>query len=379
MKDKTTVLVIGNGFDLAHGFPTKYDDFLDFCKDAIATICVNVPSHPLQDIHIIAAPYLKNNIWVDYFLGVKKKNMSLGKNWVDLEEEISDIISHLDHSSSNLDDTVSRTKVDEKNNFQEKYNKIFLAIKKVEETFLPEHNDTFTKTLIISNMRLEELKEHLFKDLQRFILAMDIYLLEVVEKEELKPRKFFNDMKLDLIINFNYTHTYKKLYRKTKPVYHIHGECGRAENNLIFGIDDYWKGEHKDLHTNYAIFKKYIQRIRKRTFVILKEGYQNIERQLARTPNSELIIYGHSLAITDEDILKELLNMNFSKTTVYFLADTDEGQYMANAVALIGKKDFENRVMSGKMEFIKIPDKVNIFVDNKTPTKKKQKELAGAI
>lgn len=24
------VLVIGNGFDLAHGLPTKYGDFLDF-------------------------------------------------------------------------------------------------------------------------------------------------------------------------------------------------------------------------------------------------------------------------------------------------------------------------------------------------------------
>lgn len=26
------ILVIGNGFDLAHGLPTKYTDFLEFCK-----------------------------------------------------------------------------------------------------------------------------------------------------------------------------------------------------------------------------------------------------------------------------------------------------------------------------------------------------------
>ena len=26
------ILIIGNGFDLAHGLPTKYDDFLDFCE-----------------------------------------------------------------------------------------------------------------------------------------------------------------------------------------------------------------------------------------------------------------------------------------------------------------------------------------------------------
>lgn len=25
------ILIIGNGFDLAHGLPTKYTDFLEFC------------------------------------------------------------------------------------------------------------------------------------------------------------------------------------------------------------------------------------------------------------------------------------------------------------------------------------------------------------
>ncbi len=27
------ILVIGNGFDLAHGLPTKYGDFLELCKE----------------------------------------------------------------------------------------------------------------------------------------------------------------------------------------------------------------------------------------------------------------------------------------------------------------------------------------------------------
>lgn len=26
------ILVIGNGFDVAHGLPTKYGDFLEFCE-----------------------------------------------------------------------------------------------------------------------------------------------------------------------------------------------------------------------------------------------------------------------------------------------------------------------------------------------------------
>lgn len=27
-----TILILGNGFDLAHGLPTRYSDFLEFCK-----------------------------------------------------------------------------------------------------------------------------------------------------------------------------------------------------------------------------------------------------------------------------------------------------------------------------------------------------------
>ncbi len=32
------ILLIGNGFDLAHGLPTSYKDFLDFCKMVERTI-----------------------------------------------------------------------------------------------------------------------------------------------------------------------------------------------------------------------------------------------------------------------------------------------------------------------------------------------------
>ena len=33
MPDKgKTILILGNGFDLAHGLPTKYSNFLDFCR-----------------------------------------------------------------------------------------------------------------------------------------------------------------------------------------------------------------------------------------------------------------------------------------------------------------------------------------------------------
>lgn len=32
MEDRVNILIIGNGFDLAHELPTKYNNFLDFIK-----------------------------------------------------------------------------------------------------------------------------------------------------------------------------------------------------------------------------------------------------------------------------------------------------------------------------------------------------------
>ena len=39
MADKRKiVLILGNGFDLAHGLPTQYSHFLEFCKWSGVTV-----------------------------------------------------------------------------------------------------------------------------------------------------------------------------------------------------------------------------------------------------------------------------------------------------------------------------------------------------
>jgi len=39
------ILIIGNGFDLAHGLPTKYTDFLEYVKEF--QFCHNRTADPL--------------------------------------------------------------------------------------------------------------------------------------------------------------------------------------------------------------------------------------------------------------------------------------------------------------------------------------------
>ena len=78
------VLVIGNGFDLAHGLKTSYKNFLESCtKKKLEDYTEN--KHSYRD-------YCKNNLWMKHFL---KRQEELGDNWIDLENEIYDVIKFL--------------------------------------------------------------------------------------------------------------------------------------------------------------------------------------------------------------------------------------------------------------------------------------------
>jgi len=119
------ILVLGNGFDLAHGLPTSYINFLEFCEkvipiyNGIDKLYISYKSNFLSDWkinneikdfledayksrkkenNIIYTKYpeldelyllIENNIWFYYF---KKCNKHGKENWIDFENEISKVI-----------------------------------------------------------------------------------------------------------------------------------------------------------------------------------------------------------------------------------------------------------------------------------------------
>lgn len=111
------ILIIGNGFDIAHGLPTKYIDFLEFVnviKQILNTKKLDEINwrniHPevkyiikqntgnirnnLFSQSVMWSDLLDNNVWIDYFL---QNDMHGKENWIDFESEISDIIKSLDY------------------------------------------------------------------------------------------------------------------------------------------------------------------------------------------------------------------------------------------------------------------------------------------
>ena len=133
------ILIIGNGFDLAHGLPTTYIDYLMFasamkkltgyigraaCYSAVELSREEYETmHPAVRQFLIALAdqaeekdgafifpeswtdeYYRNagNIWETYFqvLHIQKKMNGIG--WIDLETEIRYVIECFDRMSDNL-------------------------------------------------------------------------------------------------------------------------------------------------------------------------------------------------------------------------------------------------------------------------------------
>ena len=132
------ILIIGNGFDLAHNLPTKYTDILEFLRiiKITSTWMGDQPSFISKHLNNYNAPnYVKNcvenafstrqpnlhksasnsnllvqeiydnltdNVWYEYLLDIYTKGKMKGINWIDFESEISSIIEQIDRYQENL-------------------------------------------------------------------------------------------------------------------------------------------------------------------------------------------------------------------------------------------------------------------------------------
>ena len=91
------ILVIGNGFDLAHGRKTKYSHFLEW-------ICE--PNHVIKSEHRellfeIAFPEYVESSLVHFLITVFRNKQEIN-SWIDLEQELQNFIHNTDELINRL-------------------------------------------------------------------------------------------------------------------------------------------------------------------------------------------------------------------------------------------------------------------------------------
>ena len=117
---------------------------------------------------------------------------------------------------------------------------------------------------------------------------------------------------------------------------------------MVLGIDEYLNKKSKDKEIDFIALKKYYQRIYKETGSeyknwvdeIANSRYENEAALREQFPKQipyekfstkhKVYIFGHSLDITDKDVLRNLILNDNVYTTIYYLNKVVMGQQIAN-------------------------------------------------
>lgn len=385
------ILLIGNGFDLAHGLPTSYKDFLDFCKmvrelytypiidneynqkklidwntdktikskllecyenrkncfeDKITTQCKELDE--LYDC-------IKENVWINYFL---EREKSIGENWIDFESEISNVVQAIETLKGYIERDEDVLKIKDT---KQKTIIYFLKIakKSLQDVFNLKRIDGFIEDISI--------------ELDKFIRSLEIYICEFVnEIDIIKENDDIKTITPDYVLSFNYSNTYERIYGQSKEVTYdyIHGKADIENNvdtcNLVLGIDEYLEDDKND-KLEFIAFKKFYQRIYKST----DSTYMKWVEQIKKYPevNHNLFIFGHSLDKTDRDILKLLIcNDNVTTKIYYYRKNKNDkkelGKLIKNLVRIMGQDELISRTMGEHKTIEFIPQTVFVAKNN---------------
>ena len=304
------IILIGNGFDLAHGLKTGYKDFIDSYWSNILSVRdsylerlesfdasilkpyeddfirfqieeTNSPAANKPDMSFKSpSSYsklcpsineLNNNKNPQFSVGLKFKNKFFEDisiqcsltNWVDIENEYYEALKKL----LIMDDAKERS------NSVKKLNEEFCAVKKLLEKYLTEVSksvieakesiiDVFKSKISLDNIAVT--KSDLFREsvVESALSHQPVsthpqtyypHMLETVK--EIERKKIRQSMGTDfvpdkiLLLNFNYTNTAEKLYVKggAYEVINIHGELNNKNNPIIFGYGDELDDDYKTI------------------------------------------------------------------------------------------------------------------------------------
>lgn len=119
--------------------------------------------------------------------------------------------------------------------------------------------------------------------------------------------------------------------------------------NMVLGIDEYLDQHRRNSENCFIWFKKFYQRVYKGTdseyidWIDLIEENAVRYRGTANPPQNEVYIYGHSLDVTDKDVLNKLITMSNTKSYIYYYSKDDLARKIENLVKVIGEDELIRR------------------------------------
>lgn len=364
-----TILILGNGFDLAMGRKTSYKDFLEFAEKLFP-----IPDKEYENFlteHKISTEKYEDNLYLRY---ISEKRTTLGENWSNLEIMISRLAEAIDYFKSN-------TNLLYINDLNAPYG---LSIEMLQDRFVTESNSIaksyiariFSELFYQQNWNNLERNEALnqFNDIFIDHLYLLTELLEIyltyVEEFKINPDKFqqtalnaISDIKNSYVINFNYTHTLNELFNiPIEKTHFIHGEINLKRhdyeiNTMVFGIED--KGI--EINNGLIPYQKFYQRIVKETGNMYEKFLTDRSKDTwGSKPLLNIVVFGHSVDPLDKEIFKKCFDLLKDSSDYRFIFtyydDSTKRSIIKNLAIILGKDRLVKLTGQRKVVFVKSED-----------------------
>ena len=284
------LLIIGNGFDLAHGLKTNYTDFLQWTYDS----CEMEPF-----------PYIDSR--------GKQKCFDLPEYWRTLDNE---------------KDRIEYQKIcNEDDNFPPKF--VDDLFKRVDTWIDLENN--FAQ-IIEDNLAIWQRNkpDSLFVEIfERFLVSkLEKYIAEVIDSVEIVQK--FQIEGVDRVLSFNYSNTFERIYNKKAEICYINGKAAAdaKQPSIVFWCDCY---DYNQMELTR--FNKLAQRA--------KIGTSGKYRQWLSEMDStryKISVVGHSLGKTDWHIIHPFITSKNSETTIYYHSEKSKQELIHRTIGMVGDK-----------------------------------------
>ena len=277
-----------------------------------------------------------------------------GKNWIDFEQEILEVIDFFDHGIKNIHSPISDN-VETETDSNRDMDKLRLFWR----LFCTKIQQEGIKKCLWSDF-----VDKTYRDLQDLVRCLEIYLDDCVGEMPIPCcSSDIQELDIDSILSFNYTAIPTKIYPSLTNTHFIHGRAKSdrpaEENDMVLGVNEYWDGDDKNTHTNFNLYKKFVQRIIKNTGIGYKRALKEMlseykdSKHLHTTTKgyidprrTNVYIFGHSLDITDGDILREVILTEGVITTIFYRSKQQQANQIANLSKVLGQDELLKCVFS---------------------------------
>lgn len=337
------ILVIGNGFDLAHGLKTRYIDFIDYVRNKM---CNDFESNNYAS-EIFRIVEMDKNGFIKYFLSYTEEI----PGWVDMERLIKRIIDQFQILFQNYKEYLCDGYFVEKKMPSELCDVLEqFGVKKDTFQYKSLGNCfTFDEYSEIYGLNTRKIFQMLRRQLDGLIRALECYLiletgLNPIDKSKVK--KQIVEINPSYVISFNYTTTYKLYGINDDDVFHVHGKIESKPNNMVLGFDD-----DNPENLDFVYFKKYFQRIQKLTGYIDSDRFSYTDGNGITYSNAMTVhFYGHSMDNTDGDIIRKLKKLS-NGFVIYKYNQDDYEQKVINLIDVFGKEEATKLIQNGFIKF----------------------------